>query len=54
MLVQDDIINFLRSNGGRVTNTDLYLEFKNNIITQQDKKLFPQLVNKVAFVKKKN
>lgn len=53
MLNQDDIINFLRSNGGRVTNTDLYLAFKNHIVTPEDKKVFPQLVNKVAFVKKK-
>merc|ERR1711953_47074 len=48
-----EIVRFLRENGGKVTNTELYLEFKPFIKSGQDKKNFPEFVNKVAFVKKK-
>lgn len=54
MIDQDDIIDFLRKNGNRVTNTQLYLQFKSEIRTPEDKKQFPVLVNNVAFVKKKS
>jgi len=53
MIDQDDIIDFLRQNGGRVTNIELYVAFKGKIKNAEDKKQFPVLVNNVAFVKKK-
>ena len=50
---ETEIVRFLRENGGKVTNSELYLNFKQFIRTADDKRNFPELVNKVAFVKKK-
>ena len=50
---ETEIVRYLRDNGGKVTNTELYLNFKQFIRTADDKRNFPELVNKVAFVKKK-
>ena len=51
---ETEIVRFLREHGGKVTNTELYLNFKQFIRTADDKRNFPELVNKVAFVKKKD
>lgn len=51
---ETEIVRFLRDHGGKVTNTELYLNFKQFIRTADDKRNFPELVNKVAFVKKKD